>query len=122
MGMCDMYVREYDRRGCSTLPMRLRLAATTSCHKLETALLLLTVECTTHMAVLMVSPLKNHHFRGKILHFQRGNHLRTLLSLILSGPTDPRFQGETSSVPHEEREHGYQKGRSEGSREARRRG
>src|SRR5688572_13751597 len=64
--------------------------------------------------------MKIHVFRGKILHFPRGNHLRTLLSLILSGPTDPRFQGETSSVPHEEREHGYQKGRSEGSREARR--
>src|SRR5688572_17204749 len=65
--------------------------------------------------------MKIHVFRGKILHFPRGNHLRTLLSFILSRPTDPRFQGETSSVPHEEREHGYQKGRSEGSREARRR-
>src|ERR671915_528071 len=64
---------------------------------------------------------KFHVFRGKILHFPRGNHLRTPLSLILSGATDPRFQGETSSVPHEEREHGYQKGRSEGSRETRRR-
>src|SRR3712207_7832013 len=32
--------------------------------------------------------------RGKILHFPRGNHLRTPLSRLPSGATDPRFQGE----------------------------
>jgi hypothetical protein len=56
------------------------------------------------------------------VHFPRGNHLRTPLTRLPSGPTDPRFQGETSSVPHEEREHGYQKGRCKEGREARWRG
>src|SRR5918992_832153 len=66
------------------------------------------------------SPMKNRPFQRENVQFPWGNHLRRPMTLILSGPTDPRFQGETSSVPHEEREHGYQKGRSEGSREARR--
>src|SRR5918992_3524146 len=67
------------------------------------------------------SPMKNRPFQRENVQFPWGNHLRRPMTLILSGPTDPRFQGETSSVPHEEREHGYQKGRSEGSRETRRR-
>ena len=61
------------------------------------------------------TPARNRHFqrafRSKKPIFPLERLLRGLPRLILSGPTDPRFQGETSSVPHEEREHGDQKGR-----------